>query len=54
MCNIGTRADMVDLVKMASEQGLRVIIETRRLPEANEALHKLKNSGVEARAVLIQ
>ncbi|MFL6309662.1 MAG: hypothetical protein ACJ72Q_05710 [Nitrososphaeraceae archaeon] len=36
--NIGTQADMVDLVKMASEEDLRVIIETHRLQEANEAL----------------
>ena len=27
--NIGTRADMVDLVKMASEEDLRVILETQ-------------------------
>jgi len=39
---------------MASEEDLRVIIETHRLPEANEALYKLKNSEVEPRAVLIK
>ena len=49
---IGTRKDMADLVKMASIQGLQVIIETK-LTEANEVLHKLKKSEVEARAVLI-
>ena len=51
--NIGTRKDMADLIKMASEYGLRVIIETHRLAEANEVLYRLKNSEVEARAVLI-
>lgn len=50
---IGTRKDMADLVKMASIQGLQVIIETYKLTEANEVLHKLKKSEVEARAVLI-
>ena len=51
--NIGTRKDMADLIKMASEYGLRVIIETHRLAEANEVLYRLKNSEIEARAVLI-
>ena len=51
--NIGTRKDMADLVKMVSSLGLQVIIETHRLTEANEVLHKLKKSEVEARAVLI-
>ena len=51
--NIGTRKDMADLIKMASEYGLRVIIETHRLAEANEVLCKLKNSEIEARAVLV-
>ncbi len=51
--NIGTRKDMADLVKMASNTGLQVIIETHRLTEANEVLHRLKKSEVEARAVLI-
>jgi alcohol dehydrogenase, propanol-preferring len=50
---IGTRKDMADLVKMASSLGLQVIIETHRLAEANEVLHRLKRSEVEARAVLI-
>jgi propanol-preferring alcohol dehydrogenase len=51
--NIGTRKDMADLIKMASEYNLRVIIETHKLAEANEVLYRLKNSEVEARAVLI-
>jgi propanol-preferring alcohol dehydrogenase len=50
---IGTRRDMADLVKLASGSGLKVVIETRRLPEANEVLARLKKSHVEARAVLV-
>ena len=50
---IGTRKDMADLVSLASGSGLKVVIETRRLAEANEVLAKLKKSQVEARAVLV-
>src|SRR5918999_774739 len=50
---IGTRKDMADLVKMASSLGLQVIIETHRLAEANEVLHRLKKSEVEARGGVI-
>ena len=49
---IGTRRDMADLVRLANETGLKVVIETHRLTEANEVLAKLKKSQVEARAVL--
>lgn len=50
---IGTRKDMADLVKLAGSSGLKVVIETRRLSEANEVLARLKKSQVEARAVLV-
>jgi propanol-preferring alcohol dehydrogenase len=50
---IGTRKDMADLVKLASGSGLKVVIETHRLPEANEVLARLKKSHIEARAVLV-
>ncbi|MEM2140449.1 alcohol dehydrogenase catalytic domain-containing protein [Nitrososphaera sp.] len=50
---IGSRQDMADLVKVASESSLKVVIETHRLAEANEVLARLKNSEVEARAVLV-
>jgi propanol-preferring alcohol dehydrogenase len=50
---IGTRKDMADLVKLASGSGLKVVVETHRLAEANEVLAKLKKSQVEARAVLV-
>jgi propanol-preferring alcohol dehydrogenase len=51
--NIGTRKDMTDLIKMAIEYGLRVVIEAHRLAEANEVIYKLKNSEIETRVVLI-
>jgi D-arabinose 1-dehydrogenase-like Zn-dependent alcohol dehydrogenase len=44
---------MADLIKMASEYGSRVVIEADRLAEANEVLHKLKNSEIDARTVLM-
>ena len=50
---IGTRKDMTDLVKLAGISGLKVVVETRRLAEANEVLARLKKSQVEARAVLV-
>ena len=50
---IGTRKDMAELVKLAGSSGLKVVIETRRLSEANEVLARLKKSEVEARAVLV-
>jgi propanol-preferring alcohol dehydrogenase len=50
---IGTRKDMADLVRLAGSSGLKVVIETRRLAEANEVLARLKKSQVEARAVLV-
>ncbi len=50
---IGTRKDMADLVKLASSTGLKVIVETHRLSEANDVLARLKKSEVEARAVLV-
>jgi propanol-preferring alcohol dehydrogenase len=50
---IGTRKDMADLVKLASDFGLKVVIETHKLAEANGVLARLKKSQVEARAVLV-
>lgn len=50
---IGTRKDMAELVNLAGSSGLKVVIETRRLAEANEVLARLKKSQVEARAVLV-
>lgn len=50
---IGSRQDMADLVDMAAGGGLKVVIETFPLSEANEVLARLKKSEVEARAVLM-
>ena len=50
---IGTRRDMADLVELAGSSGLKVVVETHRLAEANEVLARLKMSQVEARAVLV-
>lgn len=50
---IGSRQDMADLVALASEKSLEVVIETHRLAEANDVLARLKHSEVEARAVLV-
>jgi D-arabinose 1-dehydrogenase-like Zn-dependent alcohol dehydrogenase len=44
---------MADLVAMASNSDLQVIVEEHRLVEANEVLERLKKSQVEARAVLV-
>jgi len=50
---IGTRKDMADLVKLAANSDLKVVVETHKLAEANEVLARLKKSQVEARAVLV-
>lgn len=50
---IGSRQDMADLVELAAEKSLKVVIEEHKIPEANEVLKRLKNSEVEARAVLV-
>nr|WP_294805534.1 alcohol dehydrogenase catalytic domain-containing protein [uncultured Nitrososphaera sp.] len=50
---IGSRQDMADLVALAADRSLDVIIETHKLAEANDVLARLKHSEVEARAVLV-
>ena len=50
---IGSRQDMADLVKLADQSGLKVVIETHKITEANEVLARLKKSDIEARAVLV-
>ncbi len=50
---IGSRQDMADLVTLAANRSLEVVIETHRLAEANDVLARLKHSEVEARAVLV-
>ncbi len=50
---IGTREDMKEVVRIADEHNLSVVSEKYPLEQANEVLEKLKNSEIEARAVLI-
>ena len=50
---IGSTKDMEQVIKICDENDIEVIYETFPLEKANEALQKLKNSKIEARAVLI-
>ncbi|MFQ5440334.1 MAG: alcohol dehydrogenase catalytic domain-containing protein [Nitrosopumilaceae archaeon] len=50
---IGSTRDMEQVIKICNERNLEVISETYPLEKANEVLTKLKNSQIEARAVLI-
>ena len=50
---IGSRKDMEDVIKISDEHNLEVVTESFPLEQANKALLKLKNSEIEARAVLI-
>lgn len=50
---IGSRKDMEDVIRIAHENNISVVSESFPLEQANEVLEKLKNSQIEARAVLI-
>ena len=50
---IGSRKDMEDVIKISSEHNLEVVTESFPLEQANEVLVRLKNSEIDARAVLI-
>jgi propanol-preferring alcohol dehydrogenase len=50
---IGSTKDMEEVIKICDEKNLEVISETYPLEKANEVLKKLKDSQIEARAVLI-
>ena len=50
---IGSTRDMEQVIKICNEKNLEVISETFPLESANEVLKKLKDSQIEARAVLI-
>ena len=50
---IGSTKDMEQVIKICDENDIEVIYEIFPLDEANEALQKLKNSKIDARAVLI-
>ena len=50
---IGSRKDMKEVIRIANEHNFSVVSEKYPLEQANEVLEKLKNSEIEARAVLI-
>ena len=50
---IGSRKDMEEVIRIAHENNLSVVSQVFPLEQANEVLEKLKNSEIEARAVLI-
>jgi len=50
---IGSRKDMEDVIRIAEQNKLEVVSEAYPLDQANEVLQKLKNSEIDARAVLI-
>jgi propanol-preferring alcohol dehydrogenase len=50
---IGSTKDMEQVIKICNEENLEVISEKYPLEKANEVLKKLKDSQIEARAVLI-
>ena len=50
---IGSVKDMKQVIKIAEQYNIQVISESYPLEQANEVLEKLKNSQIDARAVLI-
>lgn len=50
---IGSTKDMEQVIRICDEKNIEVISQTFPLEDANDALKKLKNSEIEARAVLI-
>ena len=50
---IGSTKDMEQVIKICNENKIEVIYETFPLDKANEALQKLKDSKIDARAVLV-
>jgi alcohol dehydrogenase, propanol-preferring len=50
---IGSRKDMEEVIRIATENKLSVVSEAYPLEKANEVLEKLKNSEIDARAVLV-
>ena len=50
---IGSTKDMEQVIKICDEKNLEVVSEVFPLEKANEVLKKLKDSEIEARAVLI-
>ncbi len=49
---IGSRKDMLEVLKLASEGSIEVVCESFQMNQANEILDRLKHSKVETRVVL--
>ncbi|MGQ9718241.1 MAG: alcohol dehydrogenase catalytic domain-containing protein [Nitrososphaerales archaeon] len=49
---IGTRKDVREVLKIAKDGGIRILVERHGLEEVNEILRRLKYSEIEGRAVL--
>ena len=50
---IGSMKDMEKVIEIAQKNNFKVVTESFPLEQANEVLERLKNSDIEARAVLI-
>lgn len=50
---IGSTKDMEQVIKICTEKNIEVITQKFSLENANDALKKLKDSEIEARAVLM-
>ena len=50
---IGSMKDMEKVIEIAQKNNFKVVTESFPLEQANEVLERLKNSNIEARAVLI-
>jgi alcohol dehydrogenase, propanol-preferring len=50
---IGSRKDMIDVIRIASDYDIEVVVDTFPLEKANEVLSKLKVSEIKSRAVLL-
>jgi propanol-preferring alcohol dehydrogenase len=50
---IGSTKDMEQVIRICNDKKLEVLSETFPLEKANEVLKKLKDSKIEARAVLM-
>jgi len=50
---IGSRKDMMDAIRIASDYNIEVVVNTFPLEKTNEVLSKLKVSEIKSRAVLL-
>jgi propanol-preferring alcohol dehydrogenase len=50
---VGSRQDMMDVLRLASDRKIRPVYEEFKLEMANEVLKMLKTGQIRARAVLV-